>query len=145
MIVLRDKNYSKLQDEEYIEGQESRKKKVKHAKAKNALGGAGLAVLSGAGHVAGLAAASTGGRNAGKKYAAAHAATAAAGAGIGYLVGKHKKKKVDEDANKNIDKYKKASEKDKEYLRHKEEMRAQRELEERKARAQEQIAYNSWR
>ena len=127
MRILRQKSFSNIRDEEYIKGQEDRKKKVRFEKVKGTLTGGGMSALPG--HFAGIIAADSANSSAsqGKRYAAAMAATVAAGSGIGYLSGKYKKNKVTKDADRNIEIYKKASEKDKEYLRHKEELRQQKE------------------
>ena len=70
----------------------------------------------------------------------------AAGAGYaGYKLGKAHKKATEEDADREIKKYKNASEADKKYLRARREKQKERELQERQARAQEQIAWNSYR
>ena len=128
------KRFSKLQDEDYIEEQENRKKEVRHAPVVHAVG---------LGASGGLIGASLG--NAAKKSRKGALIGAglgiAAGAAGGYGLGKFAKKTVEEDANRKIKRYKKADEKDKRYLREKEEKERDRNVQKRQARAQERQAY----
>lgn len=131
--------FSKMEDEDYIEDQNDRKKKVKHAKAGGALlGGTVGASLGGR-----IGAAAS--KNA-LKGGLIGAGIGAAGAGYaGYKLGKKHKKATEEDADREINKYKNASEADKKYLRKRREKQKEREIQERQARAQEQMAWNSHR
>lgn len=137
MIILRNKKFSKMQDEDYIEEQVDRKKAVKHAKgvAATALG-AGGGILGG--HVGLMA-------KGGKGALVGAGVGAATGAYLGYKAGKKHKESVEKDADRKIDKYNKASEKDKKYLREKEAQDKDLKLKERQARAQERMAWNSYR
>ena len=129
--------FSKMEDEDYLDDQRDRKKKVKHAKAGGAL-------------IGGTVGASIGGRigaavskNA-LKGGLIGAGIGAASAGYaGYKLGKAHKKATEEDADREIKRYQNASEADKKYLRARREKQKDRELQERQARAQEQIAWNS--
>ena len=113
--------FSKMEDEDYLDEQRDRKRSVKHAKAKGAfLGGTTGAILGGR-------IGSAVSKNA-LKGGLIGAGIGAAGAG--YKLGK---------AHKN------ASEADKKYLRARREKQKERDLQERQARAQEQIAWNSYR
>lgn len=129
--------FSKMEDEDYLDDQRDRKKKVKHAKASGALLG-------------GTVGASIGGRigaavskNA-LKGGLIGAGIGAAGVGYaGYKLGKAHKKATEEDADREIKRYKNASEADKKYLRARREKQKEREIQERQARAQEQMAWNT--
>ena len=131
--------FSKMEDEDYLDEQRDRKRSVKHAKAKGAfLGGTTGAILGGR-------IGSAVSKNA-LKGGLIGAGIGAAGAGyVGYKLGKAHKKATEEDADREIKKYKNASEADKKYLRARREKQKERELQERQARAQEQIAWNSYR
>lgn len=131
--------FSKMEDEDYLDEQQDRKRSVKHAKAKGAfLGGTTGAILGGR-------IGSAVSKNA-LKGGLIGAGIGAAGAGyVGYKLGKAHKKATEEDADREIKKYKNASEADKKYLRARREKQKERELQERQARAQEQIAWNSYR
>lgn len=131
--------FSKMEDEDYIEDQNDRKKSVKHAKAQGALLGGTI----GAGIGGRIGAAVS--KNA-PKGGLIGAGIGAAGAGYaGYKLGKAHKKATERDADREITKYKNASEADKKYLRKRRENQKDRELKERQARAQEQMAWNSYR
>lgn len=131
--------FSKMEDEDYLDEQRDRKRSVKHAKAKGAfLGGTTGAILGGRIGEAVSKNALKGGL--------IGAGIGAAGAGYaGYKLGKAHKKATEEDADREIKKYKNASEADKKYLRARREKQKERDLQERQARAQEQIAWNSYR
>ena len=131
--------FSKMEDEDYLDEQRDRKRSVKHAKAQGAfLGGTTGAILGGR-------IGSAVSKNA-LKGGLIGAGIGAAGAGyVGYKLGKAHKKATEEDADREIKKYKNASEADKKYLRARREKQKERELQERQARAQEQIAWNSYR
>lgn len=133
------KLFSKMEDEDYLDDQRDRKKKVKHAKAQGAL--IGGTVGAGLGGRIGAAVS----KNA-LKGGLIGAGIGAASAGYaGYKLGKAHKKATEEDADREIKKYKNASEADKKYLRARHEKQKERDLQERQARAQEQIAWNSYR
>lgn len=136
-----EKLYSVMltEDEDYLDEQRDRKRSVKHAKAKGALlGGTTGAILGGR-------VGSAVSKNA-LKGGLIGAGIGAAGAGYaGYKLGKAHKKSTEEDADREIKKYKNASEADKKYLRTRREKQKERDLQERQARAQEQIAWNSYR
>ena len=131
--------FSKMEDEDYLDEQRDRKRSVKHAKAKGAfLGGTTGAILGGR-------VGSAVSKNA-LKGGLIGAGIGAVGAGYaGYKLGKAHKKATEEDADREIKKYKNASEADKKYLRARSEKQKERDLQERQARAQEQIAWNSYR
>ena len=131
--------FSKLEDEDYLGEQRDRKKSVKHAKATTA------GVLGTAGAILGGRVGSAVSKNA-LKGGLIGAGIGAAGAGYaGYKLGKKLKKDTERDADREIDRYNNASEKDKAYLRKRREKQKERELQARQARAQEQIAWNSYR
>lgn len=116
-MKIRRKLFSKLEDQDYIEESENRKKnatvkKIKRT-VKGTLGGATAGALTG------LAIGSQMQRHGGKFLSGATATGTLIGAGAGYLSGKHHEKKVHEKEDKNIATYKKASEHDKKYLRDK--------------------------
>ena len=137
--------FSKMEDEDYLDEQRDRKRSVKHAKAQGAfLGGTTGAILGGR-------IGSAVSKNA-LKGGLIGAGIGAAGAGYaGYKLGKaHKNPSIMtafavSDADREIKKYKNASEADKKYLRARREKQKERDLQERQARAQEQIAWNSYR
>lgn len=131
--------FSKMEDEDYLDEQRDRKRSVKHAKAQGALlGGTTGAILGGR-------VGSAVSKNA-LKGGLIGAGIGATGAGYaGYKLGKAHKKSTEEDADREIKKYKNASEADKKYLRARREKQKERDLQERQARAQEQIAWNSYR
>lgn len=131
--------FSKLEDEDYLKEQRNRKKSVKHAKATTAgiLGTTGALVGANIGSSIGKKVVRNGLIGAG---------IGAAGAGYaGYKLGKKIKKDTKRDADREINRYNKASEKDKAYLRKRREKQKDREVQERQARAQEQMAWNSYR
>ena len=136
-MILR-RNFSKMQDQDYIDREEDRKRSVKHAK------GAGTVIGGATGGVVGHALTS-GVVKSKKGKLAAVAAGAAAGATVGRMAGKAIKKSTEDDANRKIKRYKSASEQDKKYLREKEERELDRKVQERQARAQEQTAWNTRR
>lgn len=138
MIVLRNKSFSRLQDEDYYEKHNDRKKSVRHAKRNSALIGGALGGLTGANILR------QGGASNKATLAAAAIGTGIGGVG-GYYLGKKIKKDTEKDADKKMDRYRRASEMDKKYIREKEERDEMKELERRKALAQEQMAWNSWR
>lgn len=132
------KLFSKMEDEDYLDDQRNRKKSVKHAKASGAF--IGGTVGAGIGGKIGAAVS----KNA-LKGGLIGAGIGAASAGYaGYKLGKAHKKATEEDADREINRYKNASEADKKYLRKRREKQKERELQERQARAQEQIAWNSY-
>lgn len=131
------KMFSKMEDEDYLDDQRDRKKKVKHAKASGAL-------------IGGTVGASIGGRIGAAvsknvlKGGLIGAGIGAAGAGYaGYKLGKAHKKATEEDADREIKRYQNASEADKKYLRARREKQKEREIQERQARAQEQMAWKT--
>lgn len=133
---IRRKLFSKMEDQDYIEGHENRKKSVKHAKGVGTV--AGSVIGAGIGHSIG--------KGFGKKGAIAGAAIGAVGGGtLGRLTGKAIKKSTEDDANKKIARYMKASEHDKKYLREKEEKERDRAIQERQARAMENTAWHTSR
>lgn len=131
--------FSKMEDEDYIEDQNNRKKSVKHAKAQGALLGGTVGASLGGRIGAAVSKNSLKGGLIGAGIGAASAGYA------GYKLGKAHKKATEEDADREINKYQSASEADKKYLRKRRENQKQRELQERQARAQEQMAWNSYR
>lgn len=136
MLILRSRLYSKMEDEDYIGREEGRKRAVKHAK------GQGTAV----GTIAGALAGATLGSNSGRKAMGVGAALGGVVGGItGRYIGKKYKKSTEDDANRKISRYETASEKDRKYLREKEERDLDRAMQERQARAQERIAWNTRR
>ena len=112
--------FSKMEDEDYLDEQRDRKRSVKHAKAKGAfLGGTTGAILGGR-------IGSAVSKNA-LKGGLIGAGIGAAGAGyVGYKLGKAHKKATEEDADREIKKYKNASEADKKYLRARREKQKER-------------------
>lgn len=133
---IRRKLFSKMEDQDYIEGHENRKKSVKHAKGVGTV--AGSVIGAGIGHSIG--------KGFGKKGAIAGAAIGAVSGGtLGRLTGKAIKKSTEDDANKKIARYMKASEHDKKYLREKEEKERDRAIQERQARAMESTAWHTSR
>lgn len=135
-MEIRRKLFSKMEDQDYIEGHENRKKSVKHAKGVGTA--AGTLVGAGIGHSIG--------KGFGKKGAIAGTAIGAVSGGtLGRLTGKAIKKSTEDDANKKIARYKNASEHDKKYIREKEEKEKDRAIQERQARAMESTAYHTSR
>ena len=131
--------FSKMEDMDYIEDQNNRKRAVKHSKATGALigGSLGAAIGSQAYKLS---------RKHPRRAGLIGAGIGALGAGyLGHKVGKSIKEATEKDADKEISKYKSASESDKKYLRKRAEAKEQRRLLERQARAQEQMARNSYR
>lgn len=144
MIILRRNNFSRIQDEDYRDELEKNKKSVKHAKRngtiKGALGGAATGLLIGA--------------NVGGSKAAllSLAGGTLAGGGLGYHLGKKKKKEVEEYADKMLRRYESADEKDKAYLRkrlsedkYQELQRIQANAQRSQAQSQSIMALNSWK
>lgn len=123
--------YSKMEDRDYLSEQEQRKKSVKYAKglgtATGALMGASLGHSLGRGNLIGTAIGGVG------------------GGVIGRVIGKSIKDSTEKDATKKIKVYKKASEHDKKYLREKNEREKIRRLQERQARAMENVAWHTSR
>ena len=118
-MKIRRKLFSKMEDQDYIEGHENRKKSVKHAKGVGTA--AGSVIGAGIGHSIG--------KGFGKKGAIAGTAIGAVSGGtLGRLTGKAIKKSTEDDANKKIARYKNASEHDKKYIREKEEKEKDREI-----------------
>jgi uncharacterized protein YcfJ len=124
--------FSKMEDEDYIDREVTRKRGVKHAKGQGALAGAGLGALSGISVGSGL--------KSGKAALIATGIGTAAGAGLGYYLGKAHKEAVERDVDHRIKKYKSASKADKEYLRRQREKELDREIQMRQARALERNA-----
>lgn len=132
------KRFSKLQDQDYLDKQEDRKRVVKDAPKIHAIGLGVAGGLSGAG-IGGTLASKSGNKGA---LIGAGIGTIAGGVG-GYFTGKRTKRIVEEDANRKIKRYKKADEKDKRYLREKEEKERDRDIQRRQAFAQERIAWHT--
>lgn len=136
MYIVREGYFSKIQDEDYHEKHEKRRKSVKHAKGIGTVAGAAMGGVTGAtvGSVGGSRGAAIGG---------------VAGAVGGGLLGRHLGKKVKEDTEKDVDRrlkrYDAASEKDKKYIRDKEQKDDELEVQRQQALAQQQMAYNSYR
>lgn len=136
MYIVREGYFSKIQDEDYHEKHEKRRKSVKHAKGVGTVTGAALGGMTGAtvGGIGGTRGAAIGG---------------VAGAVGGGLLGRHLGKKVKEDTEKDVDhrlkRYDAASEKDKKYIRDKEQKDDELAVQRQQALAQQQMAYNSYR
>lgn len=138
-MIIRFKSalFSKIEDEDYYDKQRLKKKGVKHAPVTGGIvGGLGGATIG-----APLACAM---REAGKGgLGLAGAATlTAGGAGIGYALGRRNKRKVNEEADRRISRYRRASESDKKFLRNREDREEEVKLAERRTRAQENVAIN---
>ena len=121
--------FSKLQDEDYYERHNKRKKDAKYAPAAGAVLGGMIGASPGATIGYGLSNGNPVGALAGA------GAGALAGGGLGYLLGKKGKRKVNEDADRKIKRYKAASEKDRAYLRDKEERDMSRAIQQQQANA----------
>ena len=127
--------YSKLEDEDYLDEQEQRKKSVKHAKGLGTAAGSVLGALLGY----------SVGKNSKSGKVIGSSLGAVGGGTLGRAVGKSIKKSTEEDADKKIKTYKKASKHDKKYLREKNEREKARRLQERQARAMEDTAWHTSR
>ena len=120
MIILRNKYFSKLQDEDYYDRVERSRKQDNDIATKGipaVLGITGGSIGSLVGNALGERK-----RKAGKGALIGGLAGTAAGIAGGIVLGKREKKKINDKYDKERERYKKASEKDKEYLRHKREV-----------------------
>ena len=126
--------FSKLQDDDYYEEQNERKRSVRHAKGAGTIAGGLLGASVGASFPR---------SGKGKLIGAAIGATG--GGVLGRAAGKAVKKSTEEDAERNIKRYKNSNEKDRKYLREKNEREKDRELQERQARAMENVAWHTSR
>lgn len=146
MIILRDNYYSRIQDEDYMTYQNSRIHDVRHAKRNNA-----IALGLGGGLFGGEVGYLIGKKHPGRAALIGAGVGTAAGGLIGHHIGKKIKRDTERDATYRKDRYKKASESDRKYLRKKLQEERDQELKERQARAQEmqaiaqnQIAWNTF-
>jgi len=136
MIILRTKTYSRLEDEDYRDKMYEKKRGVKHAKATGALVGAGFGASLG-----GTLGSAAGGRGA---LIGAGIGGVAGGVG-GYHLGRKEKDRVEKEVARKLDRYENANEKDRAYLRRKEEKDEEMALRKQQVAAQTQMAMNSYR
>lgn len=133
--------FSKYEDEDFYDDLETKRRNVKYAPA----GGAALGGIAGAGlgYMAGEALTKSPYENLKRNRRIGLAAGAVGLGALGYAAGKQHKKSENREADRLERRYRKGSKSDKQYLRKRLSDMERRKLEERKARAQEQIAWNT--
>lgn len=136
MYIVREGYFSKIQDEDYHEKHEKRRKSVKHAKGIGTVAGAAMGGVTGASL----------GSYAGNRGMAIGGAVGAVGGGLlGRHLGKKTKEETEKDVDRRLKRYDAASEKDKKYIRDKEQKDDELAVQRQQALAQQQMAYNSYR
>lgn len=136
MYIVREGYFSKIQDEDYHEKHEKRRKSVKHAKGIGTVAGAAMGGMTGA----------TVGGIGGSRGAAIGGVAGAVGGGLlGRYLGKKTKEETEKDVDRRLKRYDAASEKDKKYIRDKEQKDDELAVQKQQALAQQQMAYNSYR
>ena len=140
-IRLYEHWFSRYEDEDFYDDLEEKRRKVKYAPHLGATFGG---ITGGAlGYMSGEALTKAGSENL-KRNRRIGAALGAAGIGaLGYAAGKHTKRSENNEADRLERKYQKGSKADKKYLRKRLEAIEAKKREERKARAQEAIAWNT--
>ena len=136
MIILKRNLFSKMEDEDYLEDRLKEKRSVRHAKRDTSIAGGALGAIPGL--YTGLALSE-------KRPGRGALIGAGIGATAGYFAGKKYKRDTENRVEREINKYKKASSKDRAYLRKRKEAEERAAREERRTRAMESMGYNSYR
>lgn len=140
MIILKRNLFSKMEDEDYLEDRLKEKRSVRHAKRDTSIAGGALGAIPGL--YTGLALSE---KRPGRGALIGAGIGAGIGATAGYFAGKKYKRDTENRVEREINKYKKVSSKDRAYLRKRKEAEERAAREERRTRAMESMGYNSYR